>query len=598
MDGDKFGWRSLASNIEKVKTETNILIESSRRVRGQILHESDPVKVINLLADDTQEFNSFHAVCRLLKLVSPERRVREAWERTDKVLCSYVSRFNTDGDLYDKLSRIAGGVGVGLDNRSRRFLDHILKCFNRHGLGRPSGATREVQKLWTRIQSLETRLIVSRDVEDLLKLIRLRGQYAKMLQYSTYVQLRSDTDITTLKSRLKDLISRSHETCHEELRAISKACGQKRVGVAEISAHMDKLNDRHRIDLTTAMDHILGLLSERFNLEFARQTNVVAWAEGVNIYTVRHRGELYGYMYLDLGARPGKLSHVLSIILSEAVVYPNASGILKLPVTALVGNFAPDISYRNIIDIFREMGNIVHTIFHRARYGSLCEPEMKSFMPYLMECFAYDLETITRFFGKRMATQIHEAITADRAFRLKYRCINTLYDYLLHGSVVPLTDGESLLAKYREITRSILSKSYDLYLSPSTIPEDVLFQLIYNGGTVHSDIANGIMAYNLYDRWKADGVGFITGVLRETELPFRDSVQRFLDGASDSPREMRGVKRMPSPALAPALAPAPAPAPSPAPASGPRVTPLRHVINHLSDGDPVVDENTNYFTEN
>lgn len=537
-----FSWKYLCNDINKISKETEILINRSKIARDLILKlntdtKNDCIKIIGILADDTFEFNSFHSLSKLLRLVSPNKKNRNLWERTDKLLTSYIEKFNTDIELFNKLSEISFNY---LDDFDKLFLNKIIKCFGKYGLvkGNTQNRIKSVQKIYGENNILENKIINNLhngqfQTNDLFNLVHIRNQYAKLLKYDSYTNFRSNIDVVYLQKILKDLISNSHQTCFEELQFICNELKFDKVSISDIIQYTNKLNCRYRINLRNAVDYILNIISDKFGLEFTKLSNVSTWNDNVEVYLAKYQEEVYGYIYIDLLAREGKLPNVLSIILNEAVVYPYNSRVLKIPVTALIGSFTLKITYIDIINIFREMGQIIHTLFHRSKYQIIMEPNMKSIIPCLFECIARDISNIKKIFTNDYKN-VYNAIAIDRAFKLKYRCINALYDYLLHGSNIEL-DNKLLVDKYNEIVRSILNKSFDQYNLLNGIPIDVIVQLIYNGGIIYSDITSTVMAFNLHDLLKEKNIftDFIDKVLRESSIPFRIAISSFMNSKTE-----------------------------------------------------------------
>ena len=535
-----FSWKNLCNDKTKISQETNILIDRSKIARNLILkldsnNKDNCVKIIGILADDTVEFNSFHSLSKLLRLVSPDKEIRNLWEHIDKLLTSYIEKFNTDIELFNKLSDISHNY---LDDFDKLFLNKVMKCFAKYGLtkGTTTNKVKSIQKVHDEINILEN--IIIKNIHcgqfktiDLLNLVHTRNKYAKLLKYDNYSSFRSNIDIVNIQKTLKNLISSSHQTCFDELQTICSELKCNKISSADIIQYTSKLNAKYKINTQNAINYIFNIINEIFGLEFTKIL-ISTWNDDVEVYIVKHNNEVYGYIYLDMFARPGKIENVLSIILNEAVVYPHNSAVLKIPVIALICNFNTNITYIDIINIFREMGQIIHILFHRSKYEIVMEPDMKSVLCYLFECIARDLSNIKKLFENNYMN-VYAAITTDRAFKLKYKCINTLYDYLLHGSDIEL-NSKLLTDKYNAIVKSILNKSFDQYNSLQ-IPTDVIIQLIFNGGILYSDITNSVMAFNLYDILKEKNIfnDFITQVLSESAVPFKIAITTFINSRTN-----------------------------------------------------------------
>jgi hypothetical protein len=536
-----FNWKYLCYNTDKIFKETDILISRSKVARDLILKldardKGECSKIISTLADDTFEFNNFHSLSKLLKLVSPNKCSRDAWGHTDKLLNFYIERFNTDIEIFKKIREIPPeNLNSGPD---QVFINKILKCFFKYGLTNDLSSEPTIRKLHAEITILEDKISKilhmknfqqNRCIQDIFNLVKMRNQYAKSLKCDSYATFKSDIDIVSLQKTLKNLITSSHQACYNDLQKISSQLTVNRVSILDIINYTTRANNQYKVSLECALSYVFGIIKENFCLQFTKLPNIPTWHDTVEVYLIKYANEVYGYMYIDLLARQGKSPNILSIALNEAIIYPYESGILRVPVTALLGNLPSTITYLDVINIFRELGSIIHTVFHRSKYGITLEQNMKSVIPHLFECIARDIDNIKKLFeGDYIG--VNGAITSDRAFKLKYKCINTLFDYLLHGTEMGFQDI-NLVSKYNAIAKSVLNKSVDQYMMPTSIPIDVIVQVVYNGGTVYSDITNSVMAFNLYSHLKERGTfnEFIDTVLRECSMPLKSAIASFMN---------------------------------------------------------------------
>ncbi|AYV81275.1 MAG: peptidase [Harvfovirus sp.] len=566
MERQYGNWDDLCYNKKKINDEIDILLQRSKNAREFILNTnhstSDNVqKIIATLADDTYEFNSFHSLCKLLKMVSPNKDIRTLWDKTDKLLSSHVEKFNSDRELFNKLSQVSTYVDDSID---RLFVDKILKGFEKYGFFSKSSGKAIVDVLHE-IHSWEEKMSV--EPIHLHSLITLRSKYVKLLGYETYMGFKSSLDMVSLKNTLCKIISDDIDTrCYNELQTISQSLQKPKISSVDILLYREKLMNKYTINLFTALNEVINLISEIFQLNFIKQKQsyVKTWEQNVLVYVIKYKNETYGHLYVDLikDLRLEKITQPISLNLHECVHYPNESKVFKLPVIVLLGNLdAERITYLDVINIFKEMGAIVQTLFHRSKYENInVDCYMRSFMGYLFEHIAFDLDTVKRFFP-RYALSIHRGLICDRAFKLKQQCIATLFDCVVHGTKI-FDNWESLVLEYDNIYRAIMNKSLQQCVSQN-FPNNLAVNLIFNGGIIYSEITNGIMAYNLYVLLKeTNGFSrFVNKVLRETLVSFDVGVASFIDegGCVDKKKE--------------------------------------HMC-YLSDEERCVSENTNYFTDN
>lgn len=537
-------WDDLCFNKKKINDEIDILIQRGKTARELILkinlNSSDDVqKIISILADDTYEFNSFHSLCKLLKMVAPNRDIRSVWEKTDQLLNSHVKKFNTDLDLYNKLLAVSS---YNLDNvNDKLFIDKILKGFAKYGLGPSHGPQQRkaILEVLYEINALEEKILHSpNQINKIHSLVGLRNKYVRLLGYDTYMGFRSELDMISLKTTLQKIITENiDDRCYNELQTICNTLHKEKISTDDVIQYRSKLNSKYVINLFTAFNCILNIISSIFHLEFIKQkqSSVKTWENNnkVKVYCIKYKKETYGYLYVDLvkDKTLEKLSNPLAINLHECVHYPNRLGVLKMPVMVLLADLDSDsVTYLDIISIFKEMGQIVHTVFHRSKYENInVSFHMRSFMGYLFEHIAFDLDSIKQIFPDN-AGEIYSNIMGDRAFKLKQQCISTLFDCVVHGPK-KLDDYQSLKDEYDHIYKAIMNKSLN-QCTVSSLSPSIVVNLIFNGGIIYSEITNSIMACNLYVLLKqTQGFEqFVNDVLRESTIPFDKAIKSFITG--------------------------------------------------------------------
>jgi hypothetical protein len=549
---NNFSWNYLCSDADKIIKELNILMDRSKAARNEIIKlntntKENCMKILGILADDTFEFNTFHSLSKLLRWVAPTKKIRDVWKSVDESLVKYNDKLNSDMTLFKHLITISN---EHLDNVDRMFFDKVIKCFSKHGLViNNKGNYEEKVKLCTQINALENKIVV--DVEhgkfsqsDLYDLVCLRNKYSKLVdrnECNSYATLKSNIDVTNLQCTLKSLLANSHQTCFDELKMACMQMKQDKVSINDIVKYKYNLFDSIKIPLKTAILFVFKIIGEKFNIEFSELDDVSAWHAGVRLFAVKYHNQSKpkpcGYIYVDLLERQGKCHSAVSIILNNAVIYPYNSGTLRIPVTALIGNFQQKVTYCDIVNIFREMSSIVHTIFHQSKYEIMVEPNMKSIMEYLFEYIGQDIDTIKKLQTLNIgdAEYIHSIITADKAFKLKYKCTNTLFDYMLHG---PNNDSREidLTQKYNTIFKGILNKSKEQFILPSQLPNDVVIQLVYDGGLLYTDVTNNIVSFNIYTLLKERNLfhEFVDSVLKVYSIPFSTLITSFINSNSKS----------------------------------------------------------------
>ena len=84
-------WSIICS--DKIIIEAKKLIKKSEEIRNIIINETNNKKIIELLADDAYEFNTFNKLCSVLSIIIPNE-IKEV----DKLMNTYmvINKFYND----------------------------------------------------------------------------------------------------------------------------------------------------------------------------------------------------------------------------------------------------------------------------------------------------------------------------------------------------------------------------------------------------------------------------------------------------------------------------------------------------------------------
>src|SRR3989338_1224539 len=107
-------WKYLNMKNDKITIEVNLLIKKSRKTRDyikqQALHNELTKelisKIIQMIANDTYEFNQFQAFTDLFQLIATSQDAKNAWTNVNKLMIAYSEEFNQDVEIYKILYKI------------------------------------------------------------------------------------------------------------------------------------------------------------------------------------------------------------------------------------------------------------------------------------------------------------------------------------------------------------------------------------------------------------------------------------------------------------------------------------------------------------
>ena len=545
---ESFSWKILCKDPIKIRHEFNLLISRSKIARDMILTINPNTKkkcneIIELLADDTFEFNTFHSLSKLLKLVSDDSLIRQLWSHIDNILTENADRYNCDVEIYKTLSKIPR---QNLEQSDHKFIEKIISCYIKNGINDKTYNTLK------NIKTYETQLLENpSDCKIFHKLLKFRHLYSNLLNHDNYMEVKSHIDISHLLNILKKIIVKSNDLCYKELSQINKFYGKSKIDVTEIETFINKSLWEFPLDLDMTLTNIFDIICDIFLIDIininksnksnksdkTNKSNTInisntTWSDDCDLYVVKKNNEIYGHIYVDMKKREGKINKVVSINLNEGVVYPYDNNIIKNPVTVIIGNYDGNINYKDVIDIFRELGNIIHILFVRSKFGLHLEQDMTTIMSNLFEHIACDIDNIKKISNKYYQN-IDNIIMLDNGFKVKSKCVNVLYDYYVHSQE---NINNNLLDKYNEIMKYVFNKSYELITPLKHIPYSVICELIFNGGILYTDINNMILTFNLYNIIKNNPcliTGFIDDVLKNNDS-FKISLYKFIESNNNN----------------------------------------------------------------
>jgi Zn-dependent oligopeptidase len=521
ISSDSLCWKYLCSESNKIISETNILLKRSHSAKKNIvnfLKSTDMADIqngIELLADSSYEFNSYHKLCYLMKFVCPTKKIRRVWAKADNLL-----KIHADTNDYDnEIIKLINNININnLSLHEKNFINILKNKYGKYGFKYSKMNTtlnEDIYNIHEKICFCEENININnknnKKTEYLFELLTLRKKYAELMGCESYFDLTADVNINEIKLVLTKIL--------DSFSDIDQISVQK-------SAKL-----KSNLSLDVSLSIIFSIISSFFKLYFTKNDDIELWYNDVSMYTIMNKNnKLVGYLYIDLKKREGKFNEPNSLILHEACPFPIKSNIIKTPIFVLIGNLENKINYHDVIKIFRQFGNIVHGCYHRSRYGLLnIERSMIYFMEHLMEHIICQKEYIEMFIkNKKNAESVYEIIHKNNMVLLKYKCSVSLFDYMCHSIYLyKIENINDLIKKFNDILKSNFPKEPQV----TCISDDIINFLTFNGGYMYTSIFCTLMAHNVFTCIKDTGSNdkFINDVLSDTLLPLKESINKFIN---------------------------------------------------------------------
>jgi Zn-dependent oligopeptidase len=219
---------------------------------------------------------------------------------------------------------------------------------------------------------------------------------------------------------------------------------------AEYGVDSEKV--REYLPMTAALEGMMVLYQELFDIEFRKVVDASVWHEEVEMYEVYDNGELAGRFYLDLFPRPDKESHMYGVPLTPGSM--RAEG-RELPTAMLLGNFTRPtddlpslISHGELSTLFHEFGHIVDSVSFTGDFAlqKYSRADFQEAMSQIFENWIWDYSVVRTFArhyetGEVLPEDIFESMLAARnvnsGLGAQGMVRSSVYDMMLYNKYNP-----------------------------------------------------------------------------------------------------------------------------------------------------------------
>ena len=345
------------------------------------------------------------------------------------------------------------------------------------------------------------------------KLIISRDLYAKLLGYDSFYRFtsnKSDEDTDNLKIMLKDLNDKLDFQLKSTFNTIKNLTNIKeQLTLSDIIFGLNKFFPDIKLKPLDIFQIAFIHIQNKFKIRFS-ESKVKSLNKDCNpIEIFDSNNKLRGYLFLDLLKGNKKINQLSLLKLSTG--YGE-----NLPVLYLIGAYTdlekPICTYSDVVTIFRELGHVINNIFIYTPLGiSEDFVELINFLPDLLEYMAYDPVVIKSLIKeKNYVKQILKAREHEILINLKLKCINVLFDSIIHSSKEFLDiikkDNDSnssniMLDLYKKVFTDVFQKLSDQVDCNLTFILPSVIHNIINGqqSLIYGNILSTILAYNAYE---------------------------------------------------------------------------------------------------
>ena len=254
---ENFDLKNAIRDTDMINKKTKALLERSKHVY-KLLMETDintqagTKYFLELMGNDTFEYESFHAMCKLFKLVAPTDKISNIWLHIDRILTQFTDEYTKNELLYNKIMSIQQKY---LDDNDKNFVNGIINTFS----------------IPQKIQMCESEILDSLcdkkfNQEKLFKLVELRYKYAISMNKKNYSDYKNG--IPDLKY-IQQLIERTSEHCNNDIRNMCNILQKKSVSKDDIMHYTLSLFGQYKIPTNNVINFVSQILNKYFllNLE-------------------------------------------------------------------------------------------------------------------------------------------------------------------------------------------------------------------------------------------------------------------------------------------------------------------------------------------
>ena len=309
---------------------------------------------------------------------------------------------------------------------------------------------------------------------------------------------------------------------------------------------VDSEKVREYLPMADALEGMMALYQELFDLEIRKVDLPWVWHESVEMYDVVADGRVTGRFYLDLYPREGKESHMYGVPLTPGRLAPEGR---EIPTAMLLGNFTPPtddlpslITHAELRTLFHEFGHGLHHMLTRVHYSAVSgingvawdAVELPS---QFMENWCWEREALDLIAGhyrsgEKIPAELYARMMQAKNFQSAMQMVRqlefALFDFRLHHEFDPAT-GARVHDVLEEVRRQV-----SVVQPPAFNRFENGFTHIFSGG-----YAAGYYSYKWAEVLSADAFS----AFEESGIFDRETGNRFLSsileqGGSREPMEL------------------------------------------------------------
>ena len=331
------------------------------------------------------------------------------------------------------------------------------------------------------------------NMELLERMVKLRGEKAKMLGYKNHADYRTEmrmaksgdtalTFVTSLlakvekggKNDLNDLQElKRKETSNKNAELYNYDVGYYGNKLQKIRFNVDSEEVRSYFPLKRVLEGTFNIYSTLFDVTFEKcniKKNITLWHPDVELYVVKNNtGGTISYFALDLHPREGKYGHACALSIIDGRAESFKGDTYVTPFATMIANFTKPsethpslLSHSEVETFLHEFGHIMHCVLtkatHASQSGYHTSWDFVEAPSQMLEHWAWDKKPLTLLSshyqtGRPLPEKILRNLIQSQRHMLRYATLRQLIlgllDLTLHTKNNPPEAGKL----YRELIK-------------------------------------------------------------------------------------------------------------------------------------------------
>lgn len=399
----------------------------------------------------------------------------------------------------------------------------------------------------------------SSNVLDLFAdLVSQRAAYANAMGFNTYFEMirkQMHANSEDIKSLINDLVlkidSRSRKEMERIHRELKKDGYDKKIDAYDIMYYHEKMKTKILFSIDTVLKIIFNILKKYFEIKVEMVKESKLWDNSVVTYKFEISEKKLGVIHFDLIKRTGK-KIIAPVAVHLCHNYTDMTSETHQTRIALVAGYdnmnKKCITYSDVIYIFREIGYCVQLMFQTTENGlTFGYDEFDTLLPQIFEYIAWEKETLSGICETSDDTVVEHILFTrfiDFAHSIKIRCVNVLFDHVIHNSddLIKMIEnnqnskGNIIKTVYKKIYGEIMSSQNDIInLNINGINPLSIYQEI-NGseGTLYGSLLTEMLSFSVFSLIKnGNGKNFLLNVINSEYGKMKKNVYKFISALGE-----------------------------------------------------------------